>query len=207
MKKNISLIAIVLSIAVLSGCGCTKTLNENAVFDPKYPETPQREQLADSILKVADYFFMRNNYFVELYVRDSTSMTMQQVPTFYENLPSDIESTYNMIRYEDGNIMYVAEFPYSPTREWENIYESFFDKDGSLVLFTRQSSFIVENKAMYEKSTYLYDIDHKLLKKTYTLKDNTEKELSETEISFPFRFPYKQYKTREAWLKAHKLKQ
>lgn len=189
----------------LFSCG-DKDLKEDAVFDPKEPETAQIIKQTNDILAEADRVFMRENYLVELYVQDSTKKDITKVDNF-ENPPVGLSSTYNIIRYKSGEIMYAAEFPYCASGEWENIYESIFDEQGNLLKFVRKSSFVSNNMVVAEKSEYFYNSDHKLLKKTYERKDQNNKAIGdEVNINFKYRFPYERYKTRTEWLEAHGLK-
>lgn len=202
MKRNLILCTIV-SLLFLS---CSdKLIKEDAIYDPKEPETAEIVKTSNGLLAQADHIFMRENFLVELYVEDSTKQGIERVADF-ENVPATLVATYNIIRYKSGEIMYVAEFPYSQTGDWENIYESVFDETGNLLKFVRKSRFIEKENLLSEKSEYYYNRKHKLLKKTYECMDQSNKAIpDENDFQFPFRFPYTKYNTRAEWLKAHGL--
>lgn len=202
MKTKLILCAI--SSLLLFACG-NKDLKEDAVFDPKEVGTSEVIKQSNDILAEADRIFMRENYLVELYIEDSTKTSLQKVDNF-ENIPAGLVATYNIIRYKSGEIMYVAEFPYCKTNEWENIYESLFDETGNLLKFVRKSSFFEANMVVAEKSEYYYNAEHDLLKKTYERKDQNNKAIpDEVELKFQYRFPYAKYTSRAEWLEAHGL--
>jgi hypothetical protein len=202
MKK---IIFYTLLLGSLASCNNTKNLKEDAVFDPRYAETDSVSQKVDELLLRADRVFMYANYLVELYTQN-TAGEMQKVDNFDAIDRTTLKATYNIIRYEDGNIMFAAEFPYVPDSPVENIYTSVFSEAGNLLLFMRTSGFRDRDAA--EKSEYLYSEKHKLLRKTYELTDGKGTLLDrKVKISFPERLPYKQFDTRKAWLKAQGLAQ
>jgi hypothetical protein len=201
VKKLFSKTFILFACALGLFCCKTKELPEDAVLDLRNPETPSIESQAGDLMARADYILMRSNYLVELYVQDSTSNVLRKVENF-DTIPPRLAAVYNVIRNQNGDIFYVAEFPYSPTGEFENIYESVFDDAGNLLLFVRKSTFDI----VYEKSQYFYNEKHDLVKKTYLLSDIEDKEIpSQLKINFKYRLPYEKYKTRKEWLKAHGL--
>ncbi len=201
MKNSFLKIFILVLWSINFVCCKEKELPEDAVLDLRNSETPAIESQANDLMARADYIMMRSNYLVELYVQDSTSKVLRKVANF-DTIPPKLASVYNVIRNQNGDIFYVAEFPYSPTGEYENIYESVFDNSGNLLLFVRKSTFDI----VYEKSEYFYNERHDLVKKTYFLSDIEDKEIpSQLKINFNYRFPYEKYKTRKEWLKAHGL--
>ncbi len=200
--KNLFPKVLILFLCILGLICCKeKELPEDAVLDLRNPETPAIQSQANDLMARADYILMKSNYLVELYLQDSTSKVLQKVENF-DTVPPRLAAVYNVIRNQNGDIFYVAEFPYSPTGEYENVYESVFDDAGNLLLFVRKSTFGI----VYEKSEYFYNEKHELVKKTYFLSDIEDKEIpSQLKINFKYRFPYEKYKTRKEWLKAHGL--
>ncbi len=204
--KNILLTGLVLFSSCLLFASCEKELPEDAVFDPRYPETEAIVEKANDVLKEADKIFMRSNYLVELYLKTASEKRIVQVPNF-EQVPADLAAVYNIIRNKEGNVLYVAEFPYSESGDWENIYESIYDDKGDLLLFVRKSSFLHEGVVVYEKSSYYYNEKHRLVKKEYLIKYGSASVLPQgVTVEFNYRFPYEKFKTRKKWLKAHGLK-
>ncbi len=185
---------------------CKKEIKEDGVFDQRDPQSAIVKAEADSIYrKIADKIFMTDNTFVELYIQNGSDTKMQKVDDF-ENVPPNLSASYNLMRNADGNVMYVAEFPFYKKGYPENIYESIFDNEGNLLLFVRQSTFPSDNKLIFEKSEYYYNKNHDLIKKTYQIADGNGKPIPEDAIiKFDYRFPYEKYMTRAEWLKAHHL--
>lgn len=207
--RNIFLTSLILFSSCFLFASCEKKLPEDAIYDPRYPETDKIIEEAKDILNQADHIFMRENYLVELYIQTDDE-EIKLVPHF-QDVPENLSSTFNIIRNKDGNIMYVAEFPYSESGDWENIYESIYDSKGDLILFVRKSSFLHSDSlntevVIYEKSEYYYSSSHKLLKKTYLMKYAKQDQVpTGVKVDFPYRFDYKKYKTRRKFLRAHDL--
>lgn len=179
-------------------------MKEDAIFDPKKAETPEIIAETENALNIATRIFLQENYYVELYTQD-TDKGLIKVDNF-DNLTPEFRASYNLIRYKSGEIMYVAEFPYAKSGDWENIYESVFDKEGNLLKFIRKSSFVQDNRLISEKSEYYYNKHHELIKKTYEIKDHKDQPIVDISgIDFKYRLPYEIYPTRKKWLKAHGL--
>lgn len=210
MKKTYFSIAFLVSILMLL-CGCgNNDLKEDAVYDPRYPETAAYVKQANLLEAQVNDILMHNNQYVELYYQYEDDEAMHKVPNFDKLDKQKVKAVYNVIRYNNGELMSVNEMPYCKTGEWDNEYISLFNEQGNLIKFTRVSMFSIpkEGVAMIEKSDYYYDNSHKLLKKNYTLKDlrNPEKEVDPSTIkSFPYRFDYKKYMTKGDWLEVHGL--
>jgi hypothetical protein len=208
--RNILFTSLILFTSCLFLTACEKELPEDAVYDPRFPETDGICVQAKDLLKQADLIFMRDNYLVELYTQAGEEQGIKLVSNF-DNAPENLTATYNIIRNKEGHIMYAAEFPYSESGDWENIYESVFNDKGDILVFVRKSSFFYNDAnhsdvIVYEKSEYFYNSDQKLIKKTYQLKFGDKTEIPQgVKIDFQYRFPYKKYMTRKKWLKAHSL--
>ncbi len=208
--KNTLITIFILFSSSLFLVGCEKELPEDAVYDPRYEETDAVCSQAKELLQEVDFIFMRNNSLVELYTQTTDDKNISLVPHF-ENIPENLSATYNVIRNRDGNVMYVAEFPYGESGDWENIYESVFNDKGDLILFVRKSSFLYSDSintdiVVFEKSEYYYNSNHKLLKKTYEIKFADQTGIPQgVKIDYAYRFPYEKYKTRKKWLRAHGL--
>jgi len=204
MNNIIRSLIMLLASCALFACS-DKELPEDAVYDPRFPETDSIYKKANDLYGQADHVLMYNNYLAELYIQTTADKKIQLVPNF-DNVPKDLSSTFNIIRNKDGNIMYVAEFPYSEKGDWENIYENIFDDNGDLIMFVRKSSFIQNKVPIYEKSEYFYNSEHKLVKKTYLMKYGKGIEIPQgIKVEYSYRFPYEKYKTRKKWLYAHSL--
>ncbi len=208
--KNIFLTSLVLFSSCLLFASCEKKLPEDAIYDPRHSDAETIMADAQLILDRVDHIFMKENYQVELYIQTADDKGIKKVPHF-EDIPENISATYNIIRNKDGNIMYAAEFPYSQSGDYENIYESIYNTKGDLIKFVRKSSFFHSDTlntdvVAYEKSEYYYNLKHKLLKKTYVMKYGPLNKVPlGVKVEFPYRFKYKKYKTRKKWLRAHDL--
>ncbi len=194
---------ILFTTLILASCS-KKIMKEDAIFDPKKTETPKIIEESDNALNIATRIFLNENYYVELYTQDK-DQDLVKVEDF-NNVTPELSASYNLIRYKSGEMMYVAEFPYAESGDWENIYESVFDIEGNLLKFIRKSSFVEGDRLISEKSEYYYNKRHELIKKTYEIKDHKNQPIEDISgIDFKYRFPYEIYPTRKKWLKAHGL--
>lgn len=204
MKNRI--IYFLLSLFLFTACS-EERLAEEATYDPREEGSDEICAKSDSILSVADRIFMSENWFVELYVQNGETNEMKKVPNF-DVLPKVLKAYYNVIRYSNGEIMYVVEFDTNKEGKYEHTYESLFDEEGNLIEFIRKSTFTGSECTgeAFEKSEYYYNSSHDLIKKTYALKDAaTDVNIMISKCKFKYRTPYEIYTTREEWLKAHNL--
>jgi len=200
-------IFIVVCIYFFSACKQLK-VNEEAIFDPQNKESEQILTEFEQIGGKVDQIFQKRNFLVELYYQENNSDELVLTPSLNDLSVDKLKIYYNIIRYEDGKLMYAAEFPLSKSGDWDIIYESFFDDKGNLVAFTRKCSFFNSGCAdiAREKSEYFYTPSHKLIKKTYLIMDGNDKPLRYQDCVFNYRFPYTIYKTTKQWLKHHPIK-
>jgi hypothetical protein len=101
-----------------------------------------------------------------------------------ENWPEDIETTYNIFKNQQGQIIYIAEFPTSESGDWNLRLEHFFSDTGQLTAFVKDFAFfnspcLTEGIAI-EQLFELYDNDFKVIKTIKSLTDNKGKRLDET---------------------------
>src|SRR5688572_12360460 len=54
-----------------------------------------------------------------------------------ENWPEDIETTYNILKNEKGQIIYIGEFPTSESGDWTLGLKHFYSDNGQLVAFQK----------------------------------------------------------------------
>jgi hypothetical protein len=205
--KKIILSVIVLSVFLFSSCK-KDTVNEEAIFDPQNKESEQITQKYQQLVAKAEFIFDRQNYLVELYYQEKGSDEMIKTPSFNDIPANKVQAFYNLIRYSNGQLMYVNEFPLTEPRNWDIIYESYFDENGKIVVFSRLCTFYNSKCAdlVSEKSEYFYNKEFKLIKKTYQIVDGNEKPLHYQDCVFPYRFPYDIYKNADEWLKKHPIK-
>ncbi len=107
----------------------------------------------------------------------------------------DYLSLINII--ENNEIIVYVENPYSESGDYNNLYIHYFDKQGKLIVFIRESSFFnssCSKGVVTEKTTYVLEADS-LTKKLYEIYDENELPIEDTtNCIFNYRFSYDIYK-------------
>jgi hypothetical protein len=96
------------------------------------------------------------------------------------NWPYDIETTYNILKSNRGQIIYLGEFPTSQSGDWTLGLKHYFGVNGKLIAFEKSLSYFNEDctdGAVIETIIELYDNDFKVIKTTKIQTDNKGKEL------------------------------
>jgi hypothetical protein len=57
-----------------------------------------------------------------------------------EHWPEEIEYTYNVLRNPAGEIIFIAQIPFSESGDWDIIYKHYFDEQGHVFAFSKQES-------------------------------------------------------------------
>lgn len=206
--------AFVLILCSLFCLGCkhdtVASSDESAEVDLHSPQLPQVKAVAERIERMCDDIYMKNNQFVELYCEYLDSPELVPVTGFDDVNKSRLRSTYNLIRYPNGNPMNIVEIPYVGRGGlYDNVYSSFFDESGSLVKFVRSSGFLLDDKSQFsETSESFYDNTHTLIRKTYRLRDDLDSSrvVNPREvISSPGRIDYVVYTNLAEFYMAHPI--
>lgn len=101
-----------------------------------------------------------------------------------EKWPENIETTYNILKDKNGQIVYIGEFPTSESGDWALGIKHYFSETGNLIAFEKQVSYFNENCGdgiVKEKQIELYNDQFKVIKATKKLTDKSGKILSEIE--------------------------
>ncbi|UXE67272.1 MAG: hypothetical protein KA713_01310 [Chryseotalea sp. WA131a] len=97
-----------------------------------------------------------------------------------QNWPDDIETTYNILKNQRGQIIYLGEFPTSESGDWSLGLKHYFGDNGKLIAFEKRLSYFnvdCTDGAVIETIIELYDNDFKVAKTSKTQTDNNGKEL------------------------------
>jgi len=97
-----------------------------------------------------------------------------------QNWPDDIETTYNILKSNRGQIIYLGEFPTSQSGDWTLGLKHYFGDNGKLIAFEKSLSYFNEDctdGAVIETIIELCDNDFKVIKTTKIQTDNKGKEL------------------------------
>jgi hypothetical protein len=153
-----------------------------------------------------DNVYNKDTSKIELYLQNDKNGLINRVINF-DNFLESFYASYNIIRNELGNVIYIAEFPYSESGDWDLAYENYFDNNGNLIVFIRKCSFFngICAEIVNEKSEYFYDLNHELIKKTYEITDENKKTLDYKKCVFNYQHDYMQYLTLEEYLTKKKF--
>ncbi|HEY0653665.1 MAG TPA: hypothetical protein VGD65_11085 [Chryseosolibacter sp.] len=108
-----------------------------------------------------------------------------------EDLPENIETTFNILKDQNGQIVYIGEFPTSESGDWSLELKHYF-ADGRLIAFEKRLAYFngeCTDRAVIETIIELYDKDFKIVKTTKTLTDNDGKKMDEEKCSDPYQWP------------------
>jgi len=110
-----------------------------------------------------------------------------------QNWPDDIETTYNIFKNEQGQIIYLGEFPTSQSGDWTLGLKHYFGDNGKLISFEKRLSYFDEDctdGAVIETIIELYDNDFKVIKTTKTQTDNNGGELKVKDCGHPYNWTF-----------------
>jgi hypothetical protein len=199
---------IVLTFLSISGCSQKPSeILEETNYESKSPNLEIVLKSYELSSNFVENIFKNDKSKIELYIQLEENGTIERVPNFNET-PELYFSAYNLIRDEDGNIIYIAEFPMSESEDYNLSYKNYFDKKGNIIAFERRCNSFNGGCAeiIREESKYFYDDSHQLIKKTYRITDGDNKEIDYKNCVFNYRFKYKQRMTINEYMKKYKFK-
>ncbi len=208
MKTNLLAFCVVVSL-VLSACG-NKLQDESKEIHTTSSELPSIKRDALTIEKITDSIFMKNNFSVELYVQMEGKDELIKKENFDALNQDKVFSTFNIVRYDDGGLMYVVEMPNAHGEPYDNYYKSYYSPSGQLLKFQRISTFLIDGNSQFvENSISFFSSKGEIIEKTYNLVDllHTGKDVSpEVANESPGRVAYNYYVTAKDFVAAHPFK-
>lgn len=123
--------------------------------------------------------------------------------------PENIESTYNVLKNNLGQIIYFAEFPKSKSGDWIYEIKYFFNNKGQTISIETRLSFFNEDcgtGAITETLTDLYLNSFKLLGTIRQLRDSKDNSVSGSICSNPYKWPIDKKGTSEELLNFKQIK-
>ncbi len=183
-----------------------KQITEESKFDLKSGDLLTILETFNSIVKQVDNVYKTDISKLELYFQMDKEGLLKRIPNF-DNTSEAFYASYNLVRNNTGQIIYIAEYPASESGDWNLIYESYFNENGNLIVFIRGCSFFngVCAEIVHEKSEYYYNLKHELIKKTYEITDGNKNPLNYKDCVFNYRYDYKIYNTLTEYLKILKF--
>jgi hypothetical protein len=97
-----------------------------------------------------------------------------------DHWPDEIEYTYNILKDHSGNIIFIAQTPYSESGDSNIEYRHYFDEQGKTYAFSGKESIFDDNvKGGVVRQMLLkyFDINSKTINEVYKLMDVNNKEL------------------------------
>jgi hypothetical protein len=145
---------------------------------------------------------------IEYYHQYGDQNSIKKVTDFNDK-PVSVTTSFIVIKLrKNKQIIQIAEYPHSESGDWDLCYQNYFDNKGNLIGFFRICSFFngVCAELVKEKSEYFYDSKHRLIKKTYQIKDGNDNALDYKNCILNYRFDYEKYMTLNSYLRNKKLK-
>lgn len=203
MIRNILVIALLL---LLSNFSMSQNLEikEESKYTSNSPEIKNVREYFKTLSKEIGNIYKKDFKKVEFYIQVHIDSPIKKVSDF-SNIGSIHYTSFNIIRNKEDQVIYIIEFPFSESGDWNIAYESYFDEKGNLVAFIRNCSFFNSKCAdiVHEKSEFFYTADHNLVMKTYEIKDGKNKILDYNKCDFRYRFPYTKFTTLTDYLANH----
>ncbi|MGZ3755176.1 MAG: hypothetical protein ACXVAY_05750 [Mucilaginibacter sp.] len=123
--------------------------------------------------------------------------------------PEDVETTYNLLKDAEGNIVFILESPTSESGDWDIVYTNYFDKKGRLFCFERAAGFFnsgCTDEAAHETLTKYYNNKFQVIDSAYTLLDSHKKPLKKSACVFNYDYPYNVIASLAEYLKKNNIK-
>ncbi|WP_020534014.1 hypothetical protein [Flexithrix dorotheae] len=120
-----------------------------------------------------------------------------------EDWPENMETTFNIWKDRDGEILFIGEYPISESGDWFIGYHHYFDESGKTFAFERITSFFNSScteRAANEIITDFYNKDFNRIDRIYLLKDENGQNLKKEECVFNYDYPYEVLGTLNKYL-------
>jgi hypothetical protein len=107
--------------------------------------------------------------------------------------PPGYNRRYNIVKDNNGRVIFSIEAPMGKNDDWDINHCMYYDEAGNLFAYMRETTFLNSNcteKYAFEKITYYYGNDLKILKSNYELTDFYNKPLKKELCQFPYNFKY-----------------
>lgn len=199
------LLPIILLLAIL-GCNRAEKKPEtytNRIADLPEPDITERLQ---SQKIAADTLFAHSVEKLLVWVKLENSNIPVQV--FNQQWPEGIETTFNILKGEDGKILTISEYPFSESGDWSQEWCHYFDANGKTYAFESNLNFfnsMCTEGVAYEKDATFYDKNFSKVGSSYSLKDEKGNALKKEGCDM-YEFEYTPQPDLETYLKANNLK-
>lgn len=108
-----------------------------------------------------------------------------------KNWPENIETTFNILKNQKGQVIYIGESPTSESGDWNLELKHYFADNGQLIAFEKRLSYFNEEcteGAVVENIIELYDNSFNLIKTSKKITDIHGNELPACENAYDWTF-------------------
>jgi hypothetical protein len=126
-----------------------------------------------------------------------------------EKWPENIESTYNILKNDLGQVIYFAEFPKSESGDWVFELKHFFNNKEQTISIEKRLSFFNEDcsdGAITEILTDLYLDNFKLHGTVKQLRDSKDNPIRDANCGDPYKWPIDKKGTAQELITLKKIK-
>lgn len=128
---------------------------------------------------------------LELFAILDRSKTPVKILT--EEWPEGVIVSINILRDNQGKIIYSSEYPTSQSGDWAIGYHHYFDESGNTLAFKRTANFFnteCTQSIAKEQSIYLFKVNLSLIEKRYRLLDENDNDVSKKRCFFNYDYEY-----------------
>ena len=202
-KKNMSKLTYLLIILVVQLTACS-TRNSSTSIPRVEPDNIEKLKIEKDVLdtlirKKID----KSVSFVKFNEKDDA------IQIKADTIPENAITSYSLLKDSLGKILAITEFPISESGDWFIAMTHYFDINGKTFAFERHTGFfnsICTEGIAYETKVEFYNINFKLIDKTYELVDEKSKPLKKDSCTFPYDYKYKVSTNVDEYMKSNRLK-
>jgi hypothetical protein len=208
MKKVFSVLICVVVVFATSCKNNQKETNATNAFVSN--ETEQEintlETLKQRKIEI-DTFMSQNSKNITVLVKliDQPNLFKVENDNFPE--PYDIETTFNIVKNDNGKIIYACEIPQSQSGDWFVVLNYYFDDNGTTFAFEKQTNSFSSMCAeiTYETKTEYFDENLKSIGNDYKLVGDKNKKLNKKDCDL-MDYKYKILSSANSFIKTNKIK-
>jgi len=199
MSKNIFLLLLLLQILSCSDKKTIKNISgelkssSNIKQQPASDLVSTEEVLAQLKSKKAglDTLMAHKKLRLEVFVKEPKKENLTLVKN--EQWPEEIETTYNIWKNSQGQVIVIGEYPFSESGDWDIEYLHYYDDKGKIFSFERSTNFfnsICTEGVAYENIVEFYNPDFIKINRSYSLVDEARKNLKKEDCVMNYDFQF-----------------
>lgn len=197
---------MIIIVGLISACSSIGNRTNSSSTSRLIPEPDILDRLKYQKTNI-DALFSRSKD--KLIVLAKLTDNNEPLPIKNGDFPDNVKITFNILKDSLGNIVTIAESPFSESGDWNIIFTHYFDKDGKTFAFERQTNFfnsICTDGVAYETRIEFYNSHFQLIDKAYKLTDDKNRILQKDSCQFPYDYEYKISADIAKYLQTNKIK-